>query len=78
MIKVRNFSPAQNAGKIVGIISDRDLRTAAESSFLHKTTEEKIKSLAVHIAENVMSKSVVSIEPESPIVILLSLFTHLG
>lgn len=59
-----------DSGKIVGIISDRDLRTAAESSFLHKTTEEKIKSLSSHNAENVMAKSVVTVEPDSAIVLL--------
>lgn len=53
---------------LVGIVTDRDLRLAADSPFLDETPAEAFRKLEHHRVEEIMTTSLTIIEPEAPIV----------
>lgn len=53
---------------LVGIVTDRDLRLAADSPFLDETPAEAFKKLEQHRVEEIMTTSLTTIEPDAPIV----------
>ncbi|HBY93429.1 MAG: CBS domain-containing protein [Ardenticatenaceae bacterium] len=64
---VRRLPVVDETG-LVGIITDRDLRLAADSPFLDETPSEAFHQLEQHRVEDIMTTSVTTIEPEAPIV----------
>jgi acetoin utilization protein AcuB len=54
--------------ELVGILSERDLRMAIDSTFLPKAQKEKIDALKKHKVEEIMTRAVVTVEAQSPIV----------
>lgn len=58
----------EGSRKIVGIISDRHIRLAAESPFLEHKPQEIIEHLSQHKVAEAMKVAVVTIEDSSPII----------
>ncbi len=54
-------------GKLVGIISERNLRLAADSPFLEESAQEVLEHLAKHKVKEIMKHAVVTVNEESPI-----------
>src|SRR5918997_724191 len=55
-------------GEICGIISDRDLRLAADSPLLEETPAEILQNLQGHTVREIMTASVHTIEGDAPII----------
>lgn len=55
-------------GKLVGVISERDLRLAADSPFLGEPVGKAIENLHKHKVSDVMAKAVVSVDETDTIV----------
>lgn len=53
---------------LVGIVTDRDLRLAADSPFLDETPTEAFQKLSTHRVDDIMTTSLTTIEPDAPIV----------
>lgn len=64
----RRLPVVDDAGNIVGILSDRDLRLAADSPLLEETPEEILENLKSHSAREIMTTAVHTIEADAPIV----------
>lgn len=65
---VRRLPIVDGDGTLVGIVSDRDLRLAADSPFLRETPDEVIGNLAHHTVEEIMRTVLHTIEQDEPIV----------
>lgn len=55
-------------GKLVGVISERDLRLAADSPFLGEPVGKAVENLHKHKVSDVMAKAVVSVDEADTIV----------
>lgn len=56
------------SGDICGILSERDLRLAADSPLLEETPAEIFDNLQKHTVREIMTTAVHTIEPDAPIV----------
>lgn len=65
---VRRLPVVDEDGRLVGIISDRDLRLAADSPFLQETPDEVLEHLAQHTVKEIMHTAVHTIEDTAPVV----------
>lgn len=65
---VRRLPVVDDGANLVGIITDRDLRLAADSPFLDESPAEAFAKLQRHRVEDIMITNVTTIEPEAPIV----------
>jgi len=63
---IRRLPVVDEKGKLIGIVTDRDLRLAANSPFLGAV--EVFEQLSKHTVEDIMKGSLITIEPEAPIV----------
>jgi len=54
-------------GKLRGIITDRDLRLACDSPFLHESLSQRVKHLADHKVEQIMKAGIVTVEDSASI-----------
>ncbi len=64
---VRRLLVTDESG-LVGIVTDRDVRLAADSPFLDETPAEAFQKLAEHRVADIMTTSLTTIEPQAPIV----------
>jgi acetoin utilization protein AcuB len=64
--KIRHL-PVVEGDRVVGIVSDRDLKKAAPSPFDRDTAEEYLRLTCAVTIKEVMSKEVVTISPHAPI-----------
>ena len=62
-----NQFPVVRDGKLVGIVTDRDLRDAYPSSLRRIRTEDIEEFAAEHTVEQLMTREVVTISPEAPL-----------
>lgn len=65
---IRRLPVIDDEGRLVGIISDRDLRLAADSPFLQETPDEVVNNLAHHTVSEIMRTALHTIEADEPIV----------
>ncbi|MDQ7029952.1 MAG: CBS domain-containing protein [Ardenticatenia bacterium] len=65
---VRRLPVVDQSGRLVGILSDRDLRLAADSPFLQETPEEVLEHLAQHTVGEIMHTAIHTIEASAPVV----------
>ncbi len=64
----RRVPVVDEAGNVVGIITDRDLRLAADSPLLEETHAEILETLRSHAVREIMTTSVHTIEADAPII----------
>lgn len=57
-----------NPSKLIGIITERNLRLAADSPFLEESAQEVLEHLAKHTVGDIMRSSVVTVTEHAPIV----------
>ena len=62
-----NQFPVVRDGKLVGIVTDRDLRDAYPSSLRRIRTEDIEEFAAEHTVDQLMTREVVTISPEAPL-----------
>jgi CBS domain-containing protein len=65
--------PVVQGGTLVGIISDRDLRSFAPSALLELERSEEIQRMLAQPVSAVMSSDVVSVDPETEIADLIDI-----
>lgn len=65
---IRRLPVIDDEGRLVGIISDRDLRLAADSPFLQETPDEVVNNLAHHTVSEIIRTALHTIEADEPIV----------
>lgn len=56
-----------DAGKLVGILTDRDIRLAVNSPLLSKAAEERMQVLDNYTAVSCMTSNPVTVTPQTPI-----------
>eukprot|EP00029_Vermamoeba_vermiformis_P003543 TRINITY_DN1408_c0_g1_i1.p1 TRINITY_DN1408_c0_g1~~TRINITY_DN1408_c0_g1_i1.p1 ORF type:complete len:148 (+),score=23.44 TRINITY_DN1408_c0_g1_i1:92-535(+) len=64
---IRHLPVVNDQGEVVGMISDRDIRLAADSPILNKDAQKIVDKLAKIHVEQVMSTSLVTVDENSPI-----------
>ena len=64
----RRLAVVDDEGHLAGIISDRDLRLAADSPLLEETSAEMLETLQKHTVREIMTTAVHTIEADAPIV----------
>lgn len=65
---IRRLPVVDEENKLVGIISDRDLRLAADSPFLQETPDEVVNNLSHHTVSEIMRTALHTVEDDEPIV----------
>jgi acetoin utilization protein AcuB len=64
----RSLPVVDQNGEVCGIISDRDLRLAADSPLLEETPQEILDTLQQHAVRQIMTTAVHTIEVDAPVV----------
>ncbi|MDQ4078971.1 MAG: CBS domain-containing protein [Chloroflexota bacterium] len=64
----RRLPVVDEDGNVVGIITDRDLRLAADSPLLEETPDEILDNLRNHKVREIMTTAVHTIEIDAPII----------
>jgi acetoin utilization protein AcuB len=62
-----NQMPVVRDGRLVGIVTDRDVRDAYPSRLRHIRAEDVQEFAEVHTVEQVMTREVISVSPEAPL-----------
>jgi acetoin utilization protein AcuB len=57
-----------NPNKVIGIVTERNLRLAADSPFLEESAQEVLEHLAKHKVGEIMRSSVATVTEDAPIV----------
>lgn len=65
---VRRLPVVDGEERLIGFISDRDLRLATNSPFLQETPDEVIENLAQHTVDEIMRTALHTVEADEPIV----------
>lgn len=65
---IRRLPVVDEENRLVGIISDRDLRLAADSPFLQETPDDVINNLSQHSVSEIMRTALHTVEEDEPIV----------
>lgn len=65
---VHRFPVVNESGKLIGIITDRDIRTAVDSIFTHETPQVRMDKLKKHKVSDCMKTSVVTCYDDDEIV----------
>ncbi|MCB0076543.1 MAG: CBS domain-containing protein [Anaerolineales bacterium] len=64
----KRLAVVDEGGRLVGLISDRDLRLAADSPLLEESASEMLDTLQNHHVREIMTTAVHTIEAEAPVV----------
>lgn len=64
----RRLPVVDEQGNVIGIVTDRDLRLAADSPLLEETPQEILDTLRDHTVREIMTTAVHTIEAEAPII----------
>ena len=65
---IRRLPVVDEENRLVGIVSDRDLRLAADSPFLQETPDEVVNNLSHHTVSEIMRTALHTVEEDEPIV----------
>jgi acetoin utilization protein AcuB len=78
--EVRRLPVLDAEGQLRGILTDRDLRLAADSPFLDESPADAFEQLRHHTVAEIMTTSITTIEPEAKIVEAAKLMrvAHIG
>jgi len=66
--RVKRLPVLDNSGKLVGIVTDRDLRLASNSPLLEHSAKQAEEALSKHKVSEIMHQGVITVDDDAPIV----------